>query len=82
MSPVSNFLASLRKEKATEEPSSPVNGVDDEKKDPATTVTNGTEDPVADSPDRPTEDAQRGVQRAEAVTLAWSKPYLIAVFVK
>ena len=30
----------------------------------------------------PTEDAQRGVKKAEAVTLTWSKTTLIAVFVK
>lgn len=30
----------------------------------------------------PTEDAQRGVQEVEAVTLTWTKPYLIAVFLK
>ncbi|RMD41086.1 hypothetical protein DV735_g4059, partial [Chaetothyriales sp. CBS 134920] len=29
----------------------------------------------------PAEDAQRGVQNAEAITLTWSKPTLIAVFV-
>lgn len=29
----------------------------------------------------PTEDAQRGVQDVEAVTLTWTKPYLIAVFI-
>jgi hypothetical protein len=29
----------------------------------------------------PTEDAQRGVQQVEAVTLTWTKPYLISVFI-
>ncbi|RFU25912.1 hypothetical protein B7463_g10421, partial [Scytalidium lignicola] len=29
----------------------------------------------------PTQDAQRGVQQVEAVTLTWTKPYLIAVFI-
>ncbi|KAL3421168.1 MFS siderophore iron [Phlyctema vagabunda] len=29
----------------------------------------------------PTEDAQRGVQQVEAVTLTWTKPYLIMVFI-
>ncbi len=28
----------------------------------------------------PTEDAQRGVQQVEAVTLTWTKPYLVMVF--
>lgn len=32
--------------------------------------------------DRPSEDVQRGVQEVEAVTLTWSKPTLIAVFIK
>ncbi|KAI8142374.1 major facilitator superfamily domain-containing protein [Fennellomyces sp. T-0311] len=32
-------------------------------------------------PERPTEEAQRGVQKAEAVTLTWSKPILIAVLI-
>ncbi|KAI9255095.1 major facilitator superfamily domain-containing protein [Phascolomyces articulosus] len=31
--------------------------------------------------ERPDNEAQRGVQRAEAVTLTWSKPTLIAVFI-
>ena len=30
----------------------------------------------------PAEDAQRGVQEVEAVALTWTKPYLIAVFIK
>lgn len=33
-------------------------------------------------PDQPSADAQRGVQDVEAVTLTWSKPTLIAVFIK
>lgn len=33
-------------------------------------------------PERPTEDAQKGVKEVEAVTLTWSKPTLIAVFIK
>lgn len=32
-------------------------------------------------PDQPSADAQRGVQDVEAVTLTWSKPTLIAVFI-
>jgi len=32
--------------------------------------------------DRPSQDAQRGVQEVEAVTLTWSKTTLIAVFLK
>ena len=37
------------------------------------------EEPVKDI--LPSEDAQRGVQQVEAVTLTWSKPSLIAVFI-
>lgn len=33
-------------------------------------------------PEQPSTDAQRGVQDVEAVTLTWSKPTLIAVFIK
>lgn len=29
----------------------------------------------------PAQDVQRGVQQVEAVTLIWTKPYLIAVFI-
>ncbi|KAI8142373.1 major facilitator superfamily domain-containing protein [Fennellomyces sp. T-0311] len=32
-------------------------------------------------PERPREDVQKGVQNVEAVTLTWSKPTLIAVFI-
>lgn len=44
----------------------------------------GHDEPEAEHPEKdlvPTEDAQRGVQQVEAVTLTWSKPYLIAVFI-
>jgi hypothetical protein len=37
---------------------------------------------LQEDPDRPTEDAQTGVQEVEAVTLSWSKKSLIAVFAK
>lgn len=37
--------------------------------------------PRKDADDLPTENAQAGVQDVEAVTLTWSKPSLIAVFI-
>lgn len=37
--------------------------------------------PRKDADDLPTENAQTGVQDVEAVTLTWSKPSLIAVFI-
>lgn len=37
--------------------------------------------PRKDAEDLPTETAQAGVQDVEAVTLTWSKPSLIAVFI-
>ncbi|KAL5322888.1 hypothetical protein ACEPPN_010867 [Leptodophora sp. 'Broadleaf-Isolate-01'] len=58
--------------------------VDD--KNPATVTGDGiarTQEPASDDPEKdvvPAEDAQRGVQQVEAVTLTWTKPYLIAVF--
>lgn len=39
----------------------------------------GVEEPVKDL--LPTEGAQKGVQEVEAVTLTWTRPYLIAVFI-
>lgn len=42
------------------------------------------EDLAVEAPEKdilPSEDAQRGVQQVEAVTLTWSKPSLIAVFI-
>jgi len=43
------------------------------------------QDGPAEEPEKPfelpTEDAQKGVQTIEAVTLTWSKPSLIAVFI-
>ncbi|CZT03537.1 probable siderophore iron transporter mirB [Rhynchosporium agropyri] len=51
-----------------------------------TTVNNDiapAHEPAGDDPEKdvvPSEDAQRGVQQVEAVTLTWTKPYLIAVF--
>lgn len=39
------------------------------------------EPPSKDPEDVPTDDAQRGIQDVEAVTLTWSKPSLIAVFI-
>jgi len=54
----------------------------DEKKESAvddTTVVNGSEE---SQPEHPSEDLQRGVQQVEAVTLAWSRASLIAVFLK
>jgi hypothetical protein len=45
---------------------------------------NVNEDPISEQPEKdtlPAEHAQRGVQQVEAVTLTWSKPYLIAVFI-
>lgn len=45
---------------------------------------NRHEEPEVEQPEKdvlPTEDAQRGVQQVEAVTLTWTKPYLIAAFV-
>lgn len=55
----------------------------------ATTVSgdgiSSTPEPASDDPEKdvvPAEDAQRGVQQVEAVTLTWTKPYLIAVFFK
>ncbi|PQE22523.1 Siderophore iron transporter mirB protein [Rutstroemia sp. NJR-2017a BVV2] len=60
-------------------------------KTPAITGTQDTispsninEDTISEQPEKdilPAEDAQRGVQQVEAVTLTWSKPYLIAVFI-
>lgn len=44
----------------------------------------GNDDLAVEQPEKdlvPTEDAQRGVQQVEAVTLTWTKPYLIAVFI-
>tara|TARA_R110002060_G_scaffold36098_1_gene46990 strand:+ start:727 stop:990 length:264 start_codon:yes stop_codon:yes gene_type:complete len=54
----------------------------------AATVSDGiapTQEQASDDPEKdvvPAEDAQRGVQQVEAVTLTWTKPYLIAVFFK
>ena len=45
---------------------------------------NANGEPTTEQPEKdllPTEDAQRGVQQVEAVTLTWTKPYLIAVFI-
>lgn len=45
---------------------------------------NGNDEPAAEQAEKdvlPTEDAQRGVQQVEAVTLTWTKPYLITVFI-
>lgn len=42
------------------------------------------EEPEVDAPLKylvPTVSAQRGVQQVEAVTLTWTKPYLILVFI-
>lgn len=55
---------------------------EENKKDIATdnaAVVNGSDE---SQPERVSEDVQRGVARVEAVTLAWSKKALIAVFVK
>ncbi|OAA65336.1 Major facilitator superfamily domain, general substrate transporter [Niveomyces insectorum RCEF 264] len=50
--------------------------------DPANAINAAADDfPSKDPEDIPTEDAQRGVQEVEAVTLTWSKPSLIAVFI-
>ena len=54
----------------------------------AATVSDGIapiQEQASDDPEKdvvPAEDAQRGVQQVEAVTLTWTKPYLIAVFFK
>lgn len=55
-------------------------------KHPATSSAEGpptsngdTEAPAAELP---TEDAQRGVQNVEAITLTWSKKALVAIFIK
>lgn len=61
----------------------PIDTIQDQEKKHATV------DGVADvngsgdlEPERPSQDIQRGVQNVEAVTLAWSRKALIAVFVK
>lgn len=47
----------------------------------------GIERPVSDDiessqdPDKPAEDAQQGVKRAEAITLVWTKGALIILFI-
>lgn len=44
----------------------------------------GRVEPTTEQPEKdlvPTEEAQRGVQQVEAVTLTWTKSYLIAVFI-
>jgi hypothetical protein len=43
------------------------------------TINRDAEAPAAE---RPTEDAQRGVQNVEAVTLTWSKKALVGIFIK
>jgi hypothetical protein len=48
---------------------------------PANVDLEADELPNKDAADLPTETAQAGVQDVEAVTLTWSKPSLIAVFI-
>lgn len=57
-------------------------------KNPTVTGTDDTAtpdiEPAVEQNDKdlvPTENAQRGVQEVEAVTLTWTKPYLILVFI-
>lgn len=57
----------------------PTTGIDD-----VFTPNNGQIDPASEDAEKdvlPTEDAQRGVQEVEAVTLTWTKPYLVSVFI-
>lgn len=51
--------------------------------DKTAAATSSTQDPASlnKDPELPTEDAQRGVQQVEAVTLTWSKKSLVAVFI-
>lgn len=67
-----------------------MNGLPADDKIPDVTASTGdtispNNEPAIEDPEKdlvPTEDAQRGVQQVEAVTLTWTKPYLIAVFIK
>ena len=59
-----------------------ISTAEEHKKDPATdgaAVVNSSDE---SRPELPSENLQRGVQHVEAVTLAWSKASLIAVFLK
>jgi hypothetical protein len=77
MALLAKFWASLRPSPAGGSDASVVMTPADEK--PKASVVDGLDD---SQPDHPGEDLQRGVQRVEAVTLAWSKASLIAVFFK
>lgn len=78
---------------ATEDegPAVPETGVIANEKDQTTSGTdgaispnNGHDEPLSEQPEKdlmPTEDAQRGVRKVEAVALTWTKPYLITVFI-
>jgi len=56
---------------------------DEEKKDTKVDgIATVNDDGSESDPDHPSHNAQHGVQKVEAVTLAWSKKALIFVFVK
>lgn len=71
------------KRNATEQPdpSTAIEHVEREKRDPTDDVTVVNEDDESGS-HLPDQDLQRGVQDVEAVTLTWSKRSLIIVFFK
>jgi hypothetical protein len=89
---VSRLRAGFRRKVTEDEvPTVPMTGLSSDEKNPAVTGTDDTiapssaaGEPAGDDLEKdivPTEDAQRGVQQVEAVTLTWTKPYLIAVFI-
>lgn len=83
MALLDSFRAVIRQKPTEKRTSSPVADTADEKHQ--NTTENAAVNEVRDGsppPDRPGDDLQRGVQQVEAVTLAWSKATLIAVFFK
>lgn len=62
--------------------SAAVNTVEVNEKNPAIDYTTAGNNNGEPQPELPSEELQRGVQNVEAVTLAWSKKTLVAVFLK
>ena len=85
MSIIPKILRQSGQDEVTPAPANPeiqaVSGGDAEKQG-GVTCDNVPVDSGAEKEIVPTEDAQRGVQKIEAVTLAWTKPMLIALLVK
>ncbi|KAG0645828.1 Major facilitator iron-regulated transporter B [Hyphodiscus hymeniophilus] len=95
MGALSRLRPGFRREQTEDEgPSVAMAGMSSNEKNPAISGTsgiddtishsNGRDEPAIEHPDKdvvPTEDAQRGVQQVEAVTLTWTKPQLAAVFI-